>query len=241
MLKRLLISLAILAGLLALADRGLAVVAGNATAGQIRLHEGLREDPDVTFEGFPFLTQAVKGEFRRVKVTVRDLEREGLVIDRIDATLEGVEVDMGDALQGRVSAVPVREGEATMRLTYGDLTSYLSRKPGNVRVVVRDGKPFVVSTFGVPGVGQVDVEGTPAVRTTPTSVRVTVSQVRVVAGGATLTASLAASAAARASFTIPLDDLPFGIQVRSARLTDAGIEVDATADGLVIDVTENVR
>lgn len=241
MFKRLLIFVAILAGLLALADRGLAVVAGNATAHQIRLHEGLREDPDVTFRGFPFLTQAVRGEFQRVDVTVRDLEREGLVVDRIDATLEGVQVDIGDALQGRVSAVPVEQGDATLRLTYGDLTSYLSRKPGNIRVVVRDGRPFVVSTFGVPGVGQVDVEGTPTVRTTATSVRVTVSRVRVVAGTASLTASLAASAAARASFTIPLEELPFGIEVTGARLTDAGIEVDATAEGLVIDVKDNVR
>ena len=236
MLKRLLISLAILVGLLALADRGLAVVAGNATGRQIRIHEGLREDADVKFRGFPFITQAVRGEFKKVDVTVRDLERGGVTIDRVDATLEGVEVDLSQALKGRVSAVPVAEGTAVLRLTYGDLAAYLDSKPGNIRLAVRDGRPAVVSSFGIPGAGQVDVEGTPTLKVTKTSVRVVVSNVRVSAGNATLTSSLAATAAARASFTIPLDDLPFGIEVASATLTGTALIVTATATGLVIDV-----
>ena len=239
MLKRLLVFVGILVGLVALADRGLAVVAGNATASQIRIHEGLREDPDVTFRGFPFLTQAFAGEFQRVDVTVRDLERGGITIDRIDATLEGVEVDLSQALKGRVSAVPVEQGTAEVRLAYGDIGTYLATKPGNIRVVVRGGRPYVVSSFGIPGVGQVDVEGTPSVRVTGTSVRVVVSDTKVVSGGARLTPALAATAAARASFTIPLDDLPFGIEVKSAVLTDVGLVVTATADGLVIDVRDN--
>ena len=241
MLKRLLIFLVVLTGLAALADIGLAVVAGNATADQVRVHEGLREDPDVSFKGFPFVTQAVAGEFRRVEVTVRDLERGGVTIDRIDATLEGVEVNLSEALKGRVSAVPVREGTATMRLTYGDLQTYLSRKPGNIRIAVRGGRPVVVSSFGIPGAGSVDVEGTPTVRVTSNSIRVSVSAVRAVIGDVTLTSALASAAAARASFTIPLEGLPFGIEVKSAELTDDALEVTATAAGLVIEVGGNVR
>lgn len=236
MLKKLVVFVGILVGLAALADRGLAVVAGNATASRIRAHEGLREDPDVTFKGFPFVTQAVKGEFRQVDVTVRDLERGGVNIDRIDASLLGVKVDLSAALDGRVSAVPVSAGEATMRVTYGDLGAYLSTKPGNIRVVPRDGRVYVVSTFGIPGVGQVDVEGTPTVRVTPRSVRVTVSNVRATGGGAQLTPALAATAAARASFTVPLEEMPFGIEVESAELTEEALVVTATARGLVIDV-----
>lgn len=240
MFKRLLISLGILIGLLLLADRGLAYVAGNATGEQIRIREGLDEDADVTFKGFPFVTQAVGGEFDQVDVTVRDLERSDVVIARIDATLRGVEVDIGDALEGRVSAVPVDRGSATMRLTYGDINTYLSRKPGNVRVVVRDGKPYVVSTFGVPGAGQLEVEGEPSVRVTKTSVRVDVSLVRPVTGNTRLTATQARTATVRSSFTIPLGDLPFGIEVSGARLTEDALVVDATATGFIIDVRDNL-
>ena len=239
MLKRLLVFAGILLGLAALADRGLAVVAGNATASQIKRHEGLREDPDVSFQGFPFVTQAVGGEFERVEVTVRDLERRGLTIDRIDAVLEGVEVDLSAALNGRVSAVPVREGTATLRVTYGDLNSFLATRPGNIRVTPRDGRAYVRSTFGIPNVGQVEVEGTPTVRVAGSAIRVTVSNVRAVGGGPALTTGLAANAAARSSFTIPLDDLPFGIEVRSAELTGSALVVAASAAGLVIDVRGN--
>lgn len=236
MLKRLVIALAVLAGLLVLADRGLAMVSGNAAADRIKVHEGLREDPEVTFRGFPFTTQAVRGRFDNVDVTVRDLERGGLTIDRIDAHLEDVKIDFGDALKGRINAIPVGRGEATVRVSYGDLGAFLDSRPGNIRIVVRDGKPFVVSSFGVPGVGQTDVEGTPAVRVSGTSVRVVVSNVRVAGGGATLTAALAAQAATRASFTIPFDDLPFGIEVESAELTAEGLVVEASATGFVVGV-----
>ena len=240
MFKRLFIFLALLTGLTLLADRGMAYVAGNATANQIKVREGLKEDPDVTFRGFPFVTQAVRGEFEEVDVTVRDLERDGVVVERIDATLRGVEVDLNDALNGRVSAVPVDRGEATLRLSYGDVNQYLTRRPGNIRLVVRDGKPYVVSSFGVPGVGQLDVEGTPTVRVTKTSVRVSVSGVHPVTGSTTLNDALARAAGVRASFTIPLDDLPFGIEVSGAELTESAMLVDATATGFVIDVRDNL-
>lgn len=236
MVRKLVISLGILAGLVALADRGLAVVAGNATADRIQRHEGLAEDPDVTFRGFPFLTQAVRGDFEAVDVTVRDLERDGLVIDRIDARLEGVKVDLGDVLNGRVSAVPVREGDATVRIAYGDLESYLSSRPGNLRIVTRAGRVVVVTSFGIPGVGTVDVEGTPRVAVSGRTIRVTVSEMRRSDGGGGLAAALAAQAASRASFSIPLGSLPFGITAASAALTDTALVIEATAKGIVVDV-----
>jgi hypothetical protein len=236
LLKRLVIGLVVPLGLLALADRGLAMYAGNATGHQIRLREGLREDAEVTFRGFPFTTQAIRGRFREVDVTVRDLERNDLVIDRIDADLRNVEVDLGDALNGRVRAVPVESGTATLRLTYGDVNTWLTSRPGNVRIVVREGRPYVVSSFGVPNVGQIDVEGTPSVRVTKTSVTVSVTGVHPVTGSTTLNDALARTAGARASFTLSLDGLPFGIALTGAELTADALVVDATATGLILEV-----
>lgn len=236
-MRRLVITLAVLVGILALADRGLAMVAANATADQVKRHEGLRERPDVTFEGFPFVTQAFGGNFTSVKVTARDVVREGLTIDRIDAHLKGVKVNLGDALGGKVNAVPVREGEATVRVAYGDLQRFLASKPGNIRIESRGGSVVVVTTFGIPGSGAVDVEGTPRVAVSESSIRVTVSNVRRAGGGAGIPSALAAQAAARASFTIPLTDMPFGIRASSAELTDTALVVTASARGLVIPVS----
>jgi hypothetical protein len=236
MLRRFVILLALLAGVLVLADRGMAVVSGNAAARQVKLHEGLHEEPKVTFRGFPFVTQAVRGRFGAIDITARDVERGGVTFDRIDAHLEDVKINLSKALRGKVRAVPIREGEATVRLRYADLADYLSTKPGNVRITVRGEQVYVTSTFGVPNVGSVEVEGTPRVTVTAHQVRVVVSNVHVVSGGTRLTAALAAAAAARASFTIPFQGLPFGIEVKSAELTPTALVVKASATGLVIDV-----
>ncbi|MDQ1711891.1 MAG: hypothetical protein QOE45_1341 [Frankiaceae bacterium] len=236
MLKRFVIFLLILAGLLCLADRALATVAGNATAAEIKRHESLREDPSVRFRGFPFVTQALRGRFAAVDVTVRDLERDGVVISRIDAHLENVRVHLNEALKGRVRAVPVGKGEATVTVRYADLSSFLATRPGNIRIQSAGGKVTVSSTFGVPGFGQVVVEGTPQVKVAGSGVRVTVTDIR--ANGATrLSAAQAAAAGVRSSFTIPLGKLPFGIKAASARLTADALVLTATAEGFVIDVT----
>jgi methyl coenzyme M reductase subunit D len=215
-------------------------MAGNATADQIQVREGLPEDPTVSFRGFPFLTQAVRGRFDKVDVTVHDLERGGVRIERIDATLEGVEVDFRDALRGRVQAVPVNRGEATVRLSYGDLTAYLANKPGDIRIVLSDGVVVVRSTFGLPTGGEVQVEGRPAVQVSKTAVRFAVSNVRVVGSTQSLSATLAARAALRSSFTVPFDELPFGIEATSAELTTRALVVTASATGFVIDVRDNL-
>lgn len=236
MIRGLVISLGVVAGLTALADRGLATAAGNATATQIRLHEGLREDPDVTFRGFPFLTQAVRGEFKAIDITARDVVRGELRIERIDAHLEGVEVDFGDAINGRITAVPVREGTATVQVTYGDLQSYLASKPGNLRLVTKAGQVYVLTTIGIPRLGSVEVEGTPRVSVVNRTVRVTVSNMRTADGRGGLTAALAAQAASRASFTVPVGELPFGINAASAELTDTALVIKATARGIAVEL-----
>jgi len=236
-IRRLVIFLAILLGLAALADRGLASAAGNATARQIRIHEDLKEDPSVNFRGFPFTTQAVRGKFRAVDVTARGVQRNGITFSRVEAHLEGVRVKLSKALKGRVTAVPVSRGTATVTLSYGDLSAYLATKPGNIRIALRDGQPVVVSSFGIPGIGAVDVEGTPAVTVAGDVVRIRVSNVHTVGGERGLTTTLAATAATRASFSLAMNDLPFGIKVVTASLTADGLVVGATAEGIVVDVS----
>jgi hypothetical protein len=235
-MRKLLVALAVLAGLLALADRGVAKVSADQAAAAVKLHEGLKESPDVTFRGFPFVTQAWHGRFRAVDVTARDVVRDGLTVDRIDAHLEGVHVKLDKVIHGKVVEVPVDRGRATLHVTYGNLQTYLAKRPGNLRLVVVDGRVRVRSTFGVPGVGSVEVEGTPAVKVTGDQVKVTVTEVKATVGGPALSVTLATQAGARSSFALPFDDLPFGIRIERAELTGTELVVDAAAAGLVIDV-----
>jgi len=112
---------------------------------------------------------------------------------------------------GHLSRVPVDRATATVLLSYDDVNSYL----GN-HLTVSEGED-----------GQVKVTGS------------------VSAAGQTVSASASGKVDVRGNdlvvavgkgldFTIPLSGLPFRIALVGAKATKAGIEVSATASGLVL-------
>ncbi|HVE99612.1 MAG TPA: DUF2993 domain-containing protein [Mycobacteriales bacterium] len=233
MLKGLVVSAAVVVGLAAVADLGLAAVAGSAVGKAVQRSEGMSEEPDVTFRGYPFVTQAVRGRFREVDVTARDVRVEGLNFTRVEADLRGVRVGLSDALAGEVEAVPVDSGTATVFLDYVDLNAYLESRPGSPRVTAGAGALVVRSSIGVPGRGSVPVEGTGTPRVTERGVVVTVTGVRALSGPA-LPVAAVASSAARLSFTISTSGLPFGITLQAVEVAADALRFSASARGVVI-------
>ena len=67
-MRRLLIVLVVLAALLVVADRVGVVVAENRLAGQIQQQLVLDSKPDVSIHGIPFLTQAIRGRYKDIRV-----------------------------------------------------------------------------------------------------------------------------------------------------------------------------
>jgi len=68
-MKRMVIALLVLVGLLVAADFGAAASAESAVSRQMREQLGLVDDPSVRINGFPFLTQAAAGRYRSVDVS----------------------------------------------------------------------------------------------------------------------------------------------------------------------------
>lgn len=235
MIKGAVVSAVVLVGLAGLADRGLAVVAGDAVAASLAQSDQLGEEPAVTFRGFPFLTQAVQGRFTEVDVDARDVRAEGVTFSRIEAELRGVQVGLRDALSGEVDAVPVESGEAVVSLDYADLNAYLEKRPGSPRASGAAGVLTVRSSIGVAGRGTVAVEGRGAVSLTSNGIVVRVSGIRAVDGPA-LPAAVASAAVGRLSFTVPTSDLPFGIVLQDVTVTDQGLRIGAAAKGIVVQV-----
>lgn len=231
MLKRLIISIALLVGCAALADRGLATVAGNAVGSAVQRSEDLDSTPEVTFNGFPFLTQAFGGRFDEVSVVVRDYEREGLAFDKVEAVLRDVKIGLGDALGGEVEAVPIGSGVATVTLAYADLNEFLARRPARVRVSQADDALTVTGT--VPNVGEVRGRAQPTV--VGSTLRVAVSDLRR-ADGSALPPAAVAAAQTRLSFTIDLGSLPFGISLVGVRAEADALLVAGRAEAIVVRV-----
>lgn len=234
MLARVVVSAAVVVGLAALADRGLAAVAGGAVGEAVQREERMSDEPTVTFRGFPFVTQALRGDFEEIDVEARDVRVEELTFSRVDADLRGVRVGLQDALGGEVEAVPVDSGTAVVTLDYADLNAYLDRRPGSPRVSSPGGGRLLVrSTIEVAGLGSVAVEGTGTARVDEREIVVSVTVARA-AGGAELPPAVIAGAGARLSFTIPTTGLPFGITVSEVQVRDDALEFQARASGVVI-------
>jgi hypothetical protein len=225
-LKRLLIVLLVLLGLAAAADRFVAGAAERAAADQVRKTTKSTGDTDVKFHGFPFLTQAVRGRFEQVDVTVRGVPESGLSVTRIDAQFTGVRLSLGKAVSGELAAVPTDGATARVRLSYADLNAYLRRR-GTIRVSGSAGRLAVSGQVRVRG-ALVTANGFATARLRPGSLVIQTTE-------AAVNGVAAPAAAVRAlTVTVPLAALPFGIELEAVEVADDALVVVGSARSIVI-------
>ncbi|HET6908716.1 MAG TPA: DUF2993 domain-containing protein [Mycobacteriales bacterium] len=211
-MRRAIIVVVIIVGLLVVADRVAVVAADRIVAERIQTDQGLQERPDVSIGGFPFLTQAIGGRYGSVTLTVHDLHRVAVAVHTLTVHLSGVHVPLSAVFRGHVSSVPVDHATASIVLTYADLNAFFGGRhltvskgdDGEVRVAAS--ASVAGHTLAASGQGRVDVRGTDLVVT--------------IGNGLDL--------------TIPLGGLPFRIALVSAKATNTGVVVSATAAGLVL-------
>lgn len=211
-MRRAVIVVLVILGLLVIADRVAVVAAQGVVAERIQSDQGLSQRPDVTIHGFPFLTQALSGRYGQVTLHVQGLRNRTVPVQRLTVDLHGVHVPLGSVISQHLTRVPVDRATAKVLLSYDDVNSYLSGHHLSVSEG-EDGQVKVTGTVTVAGntvsasaSGRVDVRG----------------EDLVVAVGRGL------------DFTLPLGGLPFRIALVGAKATKAGIEVQATASGLVL-------
>jgi hypothetical protein len=217
-MRRLLTALLVLVVLLVVADRVAAVLAEKAVADRIRVAEGLQSTPSVSIGDFPFLTQAVAGDYTDVSVTIHGLHRGGLAITAMSARLHGVHVPLSDVLRRQVGNVPVDSAAGTIHLDYADMNTDLA---GKDVVVGYGGRPGLVSlrslSFPVSGTVRLQVSGD-ELSAYLTGVRVAGLSLPVQGFG----------------FTLALPSMPFGVRLTSVTSSASGVDVSAAASSLVL-------
>jgi hypothetical protein len=204
-LRRLVISLAVLAALLTALDRIAVHVAESLIAKRIASYEHLDHRPKVTIGGFPFLTQAVGGRYDSVKVAFYDLHRGPVEVDVMTADLMGVHVPLSAVLSQHVHTVPVDRATASIHVSFAVLNAYLAARHLRVGAATAD-SVRVSGPAGLSGTGRLSVQD---------------SEVVVTAG-------------VGLSFAIPLPGLPFHVQFLQAGTDQTGITVAATVTHLVL-------
>lgn len=119
--RKLIIGIVLLVGLVVVVDFGAAAYSEYRVSRALREGGDLRADPEVTIHGFPFVTQAVEGNYRNVEIRARGV-REDLIGDTIiEATLNGVRIPTSDLIDGKVNSVPVDHVSGRMRIDATEL------------------------------------------------------------------------------------------------------------------------
>ena len=228
-MKRFLVALVVLLGLLVVADRAGAAVAARAVARQAQAEAALPSEPDVRIGGFPFLTQALAGRYEQVTVTATDVPAGELDLARFSAVLDGVQVPLSDALSGSVASVPVSGLRARAVVAYDELARrsgerQLAVAPAGDRVRVTGSVEVLGRTLSATAVSRVEVDGGDLV--------VTAESYEV--GNETADEVLTRALGDRLDLRIPVEGLPYGLEVTGVEVGGDGVAVLARAGRTVL-------
>lgn len=231
MFRRLLIILVILViALVIAADRIGAVVGAHVLAGKVQNFEHLPNRPSATISGIPFLTQAFGGKYHDVKITAHGVPVNQVPVTTLTATLHGVHLPFSKALHGSVSQVPVDRVDGTAFVSYSDANSYLTKHPvagQHVRLsAAKSARTVTVTDHTRIGGKPVTLHGVGVVTVNKNVVRVTVSRL---SGG-----RVPKGSAKRLTVSLPLQGLPFRMQLSTMNVDPAGITGTGGATNIVL-------
>ena len=228
-LRRWVIALVVLAGLLVGADRVAVVVAQNELASKIAQQQNLSQKPTVHIDGFPFLTQALSRDFPHATIDIHGLVTQGVPISDLHADLRGVHVSSS------YSSATVDNLTATAVLNYSDLSTVLSQKTGFAQVQLSEGGPGVVkATVSLAGLISTSVQ-----------VQVTLlpgNFVQFTSG--TIQTPLSAvglSTPSNLNYKLSLGGLPFGMNLASLTVGPSGIDIVATGQNVSLSQTSETQ
>ncbi|CAL9507142.1 LmeA family phospholipid-binding protein [Streptomyces sp. enrichment culture] len=231
-LRILLIVVVILGGLFVIADRVAVNFAEDEVADKLRSTENLPSKPDVSINGFPFLTQVAGGELDEVEVGIDDYEAttanggEKVRIDDLSAHMTGVK------FSGGYSSATAADATGTATVSYDELMKATQSESTDVAPGVT--AKVVGLSDGGNGKIKVTVRATvlgveyPEPVEVLSSVKVKDNDVEVVADGLPeIGGKQLAESRIRAitDFQQTIDELPGGIDLDKVEAAKDGVEI----------------
>lgn len=224
-MRKLIVALLVLAALFVAADRVLASAAEGVVARRAQVAADLEPQPEVQIRGFPFLTQAVRGEYNRIDVSLTALERGDARLKDLVVHLRDVRAPLGQMLrQGGSITVRADSARAAAIVPYQVIEKQLPagvqaepngdrlRLSGNVTVL---GQQRSASAL-------VDVSATEA--------GLAFDPARVQVEGRTVPNALGG----RLSFDVQVGDLPFGLRITGVTVRENGLRLTAAGKDLLL-------
>lgn len=225
-MRKLLIVVIILAGLLVAADRIGVVVADHEIAGRVQSAYHLPSKPSVSVRGFPFLTQVVSGNYAEIDVSVGQLTTQGVTVSHLAAQLTGVHAPARDLLGHGSSGITAARAAGTATVPF---SSVRRRLPAGVRLS-RDGSALrlagTVSYLGLSEPVTADASLSPS----GSGIAVVPTRITVANGGSALSSLISG----RFRFVVPVTGLPLHLVIDSVSVVPGGVRVGAAATNVAL-------
>ena len=226
-MRRLLVLLLVLAGLLLVVDRVGVAVAESRVADGIAQELDLADPPEVEVVGFPVLHEAVRGRYDEVRIAFSAEDLDQPAGTRVDVVLRGAEVPLSD-LFGVVTRVPVEGLEGTATLSYRLLADQL----GPETDLQRDGDELRITRTVEVGGQAVPLSATGGVTLEGGDL---VIDVRSASGaGIDLPEEVVERASDALGLRYPVPELPYGLELTDVRPGEDGVVIEARGDATVI-------
>src|SRR6476469_2398445 len=131
--RRLVIALVVLVGLLVVADFGAAAIFEYQVSKRARDQFDLSDDPAVKVGGFSFLAQAISGEYGHVTIDAKGVPVEDTLRDlEVHIELRDVQAPLGDLGSGSLQEVKVREVEGQVKVKASDVNRAIASNRNNL-------------------------------------------------------------------------------------------------------------
>jgi hypothetical protein len=220
-MRKLLIVVIVLAGLLVVADRVAVVVADRQIASRVQSAYNLSSKPSVSVQGFPFLTQVASGNYHQIDVSIGSLSTDGVQVNGLTAQLSGVRAPLSDLLGHGSSSITAAQVTGSGTVPFSSVRSHL---PRGVQLS-QDGEALrlagTVSYLGV----TVPVSADATLAADGSGIGVTPTRISVASGSSALPSIIAG----QFRFVIPVTGLPLHLAVRSVSVVPGGVRVGASA------------
>ena len=215
--------------LVAAADRATAALAGRVLADELERPAALGSRPQVDVGGVPFLTQALRGRYRDVRVRARNVDAGDVRLSALDARLTGARVPLRSVLSDDVTSVPVDLVVASALVPYGEL----GRREDDRRLTVSPDGDRVRLEGEVRVLGQ-DLSATALSRLSVEDGDIVATADSFDVGNQTVGDVLEPGLRAVFDQRISLDALPYGLVLDGIDVREQGVAVSASAPDAVL-------
>jgi hypothetical protein len=188
-------------------------VAQNVAASQIQ-KQGFPKKPDVTIEGFPFLTQVAARDIRQVRLSSSDIAEGPVEVSKVSAVLNGIHLNSG------FSSGTIDQLSGTVLITFPALATALTNALGPASSVAG----AVGLTLSDAGPGEVRASVNLVVESGSATWKLTrlsgqELNIRLI-GTSGVPAGLLSSVS---NYTFDIPKLPYGMTIQEVAVTPAGI------------------